>query len=155
MSYEAGRQDESVFITAWSAVDSAMPIMTDDLPLDHNPNWTFNIDTKGLGSRVTVNNDVVTAPDGLSAFWMGDVRTETRSDADGGDNDDWNEFSLAFANNSGAINAGAQDHRRSMADDLCYSIYPSCELTIWKNQRSSGDALALYVRTLGMILEHS
>ena len=148
MSYEAGRQDESVFITAWSSVDQTMPSY--DSSVDHNVDHTFNLDTQGEGDWVDLTNDVLTLPEGLSAFWIGDVRTET-----GSGTSDANLYSITFPSNTGEENGAPQDQRRSMADDLCYSIHSTAELKMWKNEKSSGDALALYVRTLGMVLGHS
>ena len=151
MSYDPNRSNESLFVTAWSNVDTAMPTATGTV--DNTPNYTFNIDTKGLGDNVTLSNDVLTNPESINAFWIGDIRTETRTDAEGGSNSDINYFSIAFKNTLASETAAPQDHRRSMADDLCYSLYPTAELTMWKNERSSGDALALYVRVIGLLTE--
>ena len=151
MSYDPNRCSESLFVTAWSNTDTAIPIAPGTV--DSSPNYTFNIDTKGLGNNVTLSNDVLTNPENINAFWIGDVRTDTRTDGEGGSDSDINYFSIAFENTSASVTAAPQDHRRSLADDLCYSIYPSAKLTMWKNEKSSGDALALYVRVIGLLTE--
>ena len=145
MSYEPGREAESMFITAWSAVDVAVPTI---LGSTSNPNYTFNIDTQGIGDRVTLASDVLTTPDNLQAFWIGDVRSQTL----GTSSADQNYYSIAFANSNATLSAPIQEQRRSMNGDLTYSLYDSAELTMYYALKSNGQALARYVRVLGMMI---
>lgn len=145
MSYAPNRENESMFITAWSAVDVAIPSKTSG-GVDTNPNYTFNIDTQGIGDRVVLASDVLTSPDNIQTFWLGDIRSETDNTTE------QNNFSIAFANSNGADSTPPQEQRRSFCGDITYSLYPNAELTMFENSRSGGDALALYVRVLGLLV---
>ena len=146
MSYIPSLDDESPFVTAWSAVDSSIPSKTSG-GVDSSPNYTFNLDTIGIGPRVDLSSDVITPPDSNNAFWMGDIRSETDNVSS-----ELNYFSIAFENTESTLAAAVQEQRRSLNDDLVYSTYPSAKLTMYQNYRSGGDSLALYVRVLGMLL---
>lgn len=143
MSYQPNRETESPLITAWSSIDVAIP----DSGPNNNPTYDFNLDTLGQGARCVLSNDVLTAPDNLKAFWIGDIRVQT----DTTDKTDQNYFQLAFADSDGELSAPLQIQRRSMNGDLCYSVYNSARLTIYRIFRCDGTALALYVRVLGIL----
>ena len=146
MTYFPALEEESPFITAWNSADNSIPSRTsgDTVLAD----YTFNIDTLGTGPRVGLNSNIITAPDNNNCFWVGDIRSETDNDSD-----ELNYFSIAFENTQNTLCASVQDQRRSLQDDLCYANYPSAKLTMYQNYRSGGDALAYYVRVLGMIIE--
>ena len=146
MSYVPSLEDESPFVTTWSAVDVSIPSKTSG-GTDSSPGYTFNLDTIGIGPRVDLSSDVITPPDNLTAFWMGDIRSQTDNNAS-----ETNYFSIAFENTESTLCAAVKEQRRSFNDDLVYSTYHSAKLTMYQNYRSGGDALALYVRVLGMLL---
>lgn len=141
MSYTPNRENESLFISAWSSIDKSLPTSGPD----SSPNYTFNIDLKGIGDRVDLSSNLLTTPEGLPAFWVGDIRSQTDSIGDR------NYFSIKFENSNGDLSAPVQEQRRSFNGDLAYATYNSAKLILEEIVSSKGDTLALYVRILGIL----
>lgn len=136
---------ESIFITAWNSVDQAVPVNSGG---QTNYIFTFDLDTVGIGDRVTLNSNILTPPDDLFAYWCGDVRNKTSSASTQGTN-----YALEFRNTTTTRNAPGQVHESATMGDCCHAVYNSAELIIDDNQRSSGNTIAPYVRVLGLLLE--
>lgn len=148
MSYQPGSSEESIFITAWNSVDQAMPLNTSSNGLSLNYNFTFDLDTIGIGDRVTLASNVITPPDSLFAYWCGDVRHVTDNISGTGTN-----YAIEFDNSTTTHNAPGQVHESATMGDCCHAVYDSAELKIEIMAICSGDSIAPYVRVLGFLLE--
>lgn len=147
MSYEPGLSEESVFITAWNTTNQSMPVRLSG-SAHLNQNFTFDLDTIGIGDRVTLTSNVITPPDSLHAYWCGDVRSVTTTASTTGTN-----YSIEFENSTTTRNAPGQVHESATMGDCCHAVYDSAELKIKINARNDGNSIAPYVRVLGFLVE--
>jgi len=101
-------------------------------------------------SGCSLISGVLHPAESLYGYFIGDIRVNTGpSTANHGD-----IFSIGFANSDGDISAGGNTNgRNNTRDDQCYAIYDSARLNIVDIFRSSGSALALWTRVLGVMIE--
>lgn len=147
MSYIPGLSEESIFVTAWNSTNQTMPNRPSSTSYDMNYDFTFNLDTIGVGDRFSITSDVISTPDNLYAYWCGDVRSRT-SNVSTTDNN----YCIEFDNSTMTVNAPNQSQSNSWLDDMCHAVYNSAELKIKKIYRADGNSIAPYVRVIGFLI---
>lgn len=143
MSYNPNRQGLSEFISAWNSTN-------DPLPAYNSPQtslgFILDLDTIGEGDS-TISTNAVTVPEqGLQAFFMADLRSDSVSGVVSGD-----LYEIHFASSDGDFSSGGQVQRANRNDDQCYGLGASAKIEIDDAFRISGNTLAPWVRVLGVL----
>lgn len=148
MSYDPEREEKTEFISAWSSQAQTLPYNWNG-PLT-NYNLTFDLDLVGEGDSTLSSNVLNTPEEGLIAFFMGDVRSN--SNEPGRTQPSGDAYEIHFDQSNGDFSSGGQIHRKNRQDDQCYSLYGSAELKLGWALRCGGDTLAPWVRVLGVLV---
>lgn len=148
MSYDPEREEKTEFISAWNSQAQVLPYNWSG-PLT-NYNLTFDLDLVGEGDSTLSSNVLNTPEEGLIAFFMGDVRSN--SNEPGRTQPSGDLYEIHFDQSNGDFSSGGQIHRKNRQDDQCYSLYGSAELKLGWALRCGGDTLAPWVRVLGVLV---
>ena len=149
MSYSPGREKETIFFAAWNSTDQNLPSKTSGgLNWDNTYDITLELDST-LNDIITIENNIVKNSEGLTAYYLGDVRSTTSNNAS-----ERNYYNTEFENTTMSDqNYVIQDQRVPQADDTCCSVYTSAELKIKKVYLMGGNTISPYVRVIGFIKE--
>lgn len=151
MSYSPGRDKETIFFAAWNSTDQNLPSRSSGSSLDWDTNFDITLELDStLNNLITIENNVIKNTEGLEAYYLGDLRSET-SDSNTSELNYYNiEFKDTVISDQNYV---VQDQRRNQADDTCCSVYTSAEFKIRKVYRIGGNTISPYVRVIGFIKE--
>lgn len=148
MSYDPERENKTELISAWNSLPQSLPYNPAG-PLT-NYNLTLGLNTTGEGDSTISSNVLNTPEEGLTAFFTGDVRSNSSEPS--GVQPSGDLYEIHFDQSSGDLSSGGQIHRKNRQDDQCYSLYGSAELKLGWSLRCGGDTLAPWVRVLGVLI---
>ena len=148
MSYDPNRESRSLLQSAYNTNSQSILYKNLSAPAAQTFDFTFN--TIGEGdAEITDSNALINSPDGCSAFWVGDIRSESAGGAS-----DFNLFCIEFLNTETDASRGKQQARRNMlSDDQTYGVTNLARLRMTWSWRSSGSTLTPYVKCLGFLLK--
>lgn len=148
MTYDPEWQNRELLQSAWNS--STQIVQTVNASSPTPTTFDFTLSNVGLGGGSITNTDTTLATArGLSAFFIGDIRTHnTTSTAK-------NLFCIDYLYRDSGIDIarGRQNARYMLGDDQAYTVASEARMRMTLSWRSGGTTVTPYVRSLGFLVK--